>query len=186
MTMNQVKNELPESPPFLPFFCPPCFVSLRAPGLLPPPLLELLLLPPPLAFLRGAIARTAAAGESCGLRQCGDTRAAGPLTGAGAAAGAGRISCSSSRISAQPAAPPRTLPTCRLRAPGPGVRGTYDCLCRRERAPYRSLATPLPCGARLLLLAGGRLSDGGRPITRASIRGRILPRFPPLADLGLF
>lgn len=76
MTMNQVKKEPPEIPPRLPFLCPPCFASLRAPGLLllrllpvlglplpePLPLLLLVLvllllwLPPPLAFLRGAIA----------------------------------------------------------------------------------------------------------------------------------
>lgn len=77
MTINQVKKELPESPPFLPFLCPPCFVSLRVPGLLllPPPLLPVLVLPlpeplvlllfppPPLAFLRGAITRSTGAAE---------------------------------------------------------------------------------------------------------------------------
>lgn len=93
MTINHVKNELPESPPFLPFLSPPCFVSLRAPGLLLPPLVQpvglpelllLLLPPPPLAFLRGAIARTAGAGKGGGLPP--------GVGGAGAAAGEGRSS----------------------------------------------------------------------------------------------
>lgn len=82
MTMNHVKKDPPEIPPLLPFLCPPCFASLRAPGLLLLPLLPvlglplpeplplpllLLLPPPPLAFLRGAIA-------SCS----GDCREPGP------------------------------------------------------------------------------------------------------------
>lgn len=125
-----------------------------------------------------------------GRPQCvGDTGPPGPLTAAGAAAGAGRGSSSSACLQHLPPRLRGLSPACRVRAPSPRERRA----CDPSRGESARLAGPLghapsrpspPPGSPT---ARRRLSDGFRTNHKGFYEG-VEPghRSPPPADLGLF